>query len=51
MAVRHTRLWLGVIVGVLIFLFSPAESSLLARNSRLSVVPLTEEQYSIITGK
>jgi predicted RNA-binding protein with PUA-like domain len=27
------------------------ESSLLARNSRLSVVPLTEEQYSIITGK
>jgi uncharacterized membrane protein len=31
MAVRHTRLWLGVIVGVLIFLFSPAEWSLLAR--------------------
>ena len=31
MAVRHTRLWLGVIAGVLIFLFSPAEWSLLAR--------------------
>ena len=30
-AIRHTRLWLGVSVGVLIFLFSPAEWSLLAR--------------------
>lgn len=30
-AVRHTRLWLGVIIGVLIFLFSPTEWSLLAR--------------------